>query len=332
MNNDFKKSSYLLTVILFLIGIVALVGVSAAKFFSFDELVVSVSQIVSLVSFFAIFISCIYSKSKYNTACIRFADYILSVHRKEDERKAADAERVKEIQNIRQAAEHDREKAVAAALQQGRSEGAQSAGAMPVSQRVPVQSQTQAHPQSQTQAPAPQPQYPVQQPFQAGQPYPVQQSYQIPQRVPQIPVVSQGMAAPQNSVMPQQNPMMSQPVQMPAARQTAPVSAPAPQRMPEAPAGFRERREPSVAPNEEMLYNEYGEPVMIRRRVRKTADSAEGEMLYDGNGNPVVRRTQGLWEPLEQRHEIVLKVETAPGVSVSQSGRFNPNDRQDNGQ
>ena len=127
VNNDFKKSSYLLTILFFFIGIIALVGVSAAKYFSFDELVVTVSQIVSLIAFFAMFINCVYSKSKYNSACIRFADYILTNRRKEAERRTADAERMKEMQNIRAAAEREREKAVAAALQQGRSEGAQSA-------------------------------------------------------------------------------------------------------------------------------------------------------------------------------------------------------------
>ena len=47
VNNDFKKSSYWLTIIFFLIGIAALVCVSAAKYFQFDELVVTVGQIVS---------------------------------------------------------------------------------------------------------------------------------------------------------------------------------------------------------------------------------------------------------------------------------------------
>ena len=90
MNNDFKKSSYWLTIIFFLIGIAALVCVSAAKYFQFDELVVTVGQIVSLLAFFVMFINCIYSKSKYNSACIRFADYILTNRKKEAERKMFD--------------------------------------------------------------------------------------------------------------------------------------------------------------------------------------------------------------------------------------------------
>ena len=117
MNNDFKKSSYLLTTVFFLIGIAALVCVSAAKYFKFDELVVTVGQIVSLVAFFVMFINCIYSKSKYNNACIRFADYILTNRRKEAERKAADVERMKEMQNIRESAERDSKKAIEAALE-----------------------------------------------------------------------------------------------------------------------------------------------------------------------------------------------------------------------
>lgn len=286
MNNDFKKSSYLLTIIFFLVGIAALVGVSAAKYFQFDELVVSVSQIISLLAFFAMFINCIYSKSKYNSACIRFADYILTNRRKEAERRSADAERMQEMQNIRAAAERDREKAVAAALQQGRSEGAQSAGAMAAEQRAV--------------------------PFPMPQPKP----FPMPQSMPAQP----NMPAPVQPAAPTQQTMPVTP-QQPVP---APVQQPAPaqqQRMPEPQRAVPARREPVEQPNEEVLYNEYGEPVMMRRRVRKTPYSPDGEMLYDSNGNPVIRRNQGLWEPLEQRHEIVFKFETSPGVTVSQSDR-----------
>ena len=236
MNNDFKKSSYFLTIIFFFVGIAALVSISAAKYFAFDDMVVAISQITALAAFFLMFINCNYTKSRYNSACIRFAEYILNNRRKEADRKAADAERAKEIENIRASADREREKAVAAALQQGRSEGARSAEMMA---RQNMQSMQSMYPQ-------------------------------------------QGIPAP---------------------RQIQRQSAPSP-----------------VAGSEEVLYNEYGEPIMIRRRVRKTADSPDGEMLYDGQGNPVIRRNQGLWEPLEQRHEIVVKVEAAPGVSVSQSG------------
>lgn len=282
MNNDFKKSSYLLTILFFFIGIIALVGVSAAKYFSFDELVVTVSQIVSLIAFFAMFINCVYSKSKYNSACIRFADYILTNRRKEAERRTADAERMKEMQNIRAAAEREREKAVAAALQQGRSEGAQSA--------VDLQMQRQNAPVRQ------------------------------PAAMPQTASTAQPFPAPQVAAS------TAQPFPVPQ-QQTAPVQ----QRLPEQPRSIPEQRDIDIQPNEEVLYNEYGEPVMMRRRVRK-AHSPDGELLYDSQGNPVIRRNQGLWEPIEQRHEFVFKFETSPGVTVSQPDRSNPSERREGDQ
>ena len=159
-NNDFKKSSYLLTIIFFFVGIIALVSVSAAKYFAFDDLVVAISQIAALVSFFIMFINCIYTKSRYNSACLRFAEYILNNRRKESERKAADAERAKEIENIRAAAERDREKAVAAALEQGRNEGAVQDASVP--QQNTVISQP-GMPVQQQRMPYPQPGIPVQQ-------------------------------------------------------------------------------------------------------------------------------------------------------------------------
>ena len=284
MNNDFKKSSYILTILFFLIGIAALVCVSAAKYFQFDELVVTVAQIVSLVAFFVMFINCVYAKSKYNTACLRFADYILTNRRKEAERRAADAERLKEMQSIREASEHDREREVEAALQQGRNEGRQLAGEMSAAgQQAPYQ--------------------PTAPSFSAQQPVPVQR---MPMPVP---------------------PSAPYPAPYPA-----PYSAPSQQRQPEPQRTPSFQREPDVRPNEEVLYNEYGEPVMMRRRVRKTPSSPDGELLYDGNGNPVIRRNQGLWEPLEQRHEIVFKFETAPGMTVSQQGRPENYDRREGDQ
>ena len=285
MNNDFKKASYLLTIVFFLLGITALVSVSAAKYFEFDELVVTVSQITSLLSFFIMFINCIYSKSKYNSACIRFADYILTNRRKEEERKAADAERMKELHSIREAAEHDRDKAIEAARQQGRSEGAQSAKEI-AAVRQPA---------------------PMQQPVPAAQPYPM-----YPTNAMQ----------PQRAAMPQQSVPMQQPApiqqRMPVQQ---PMQPPVQQRTPAPQRNFPAQREPAERSSEEVLYNEYGEPVMMRRRVRKTPSSPDGEMLYDSNGNPVIRRNQGLWEPLEQRHEFVFKFETAPGMSMTQQGR-----------
>ena len=294
MNNDFKKASYLLTIVFFLLGITALVSVSAAKYFEFDELVVTVSQITSLLSFFIMFINCIYSKSKYNSACIRFADYILTNRRKEEERKAADAERMKELHSIREAAEHDRDKAIEAARQQGRSEGAQSAKEI-AAVRQPA---------------------PMQQPVPAAQPYPM-----YPTNAMQ----------PQRAAMPQQSVPMQQPApiqqRMPVQQ---PMQPPVQQRTPAPQRNFPAQREPAERSNEEVLYNEYGEPVMMRRRVRKTPSSPDGEMLYDSQGNPVIRRNQGLWEPLEQRHEIVFKFETSPGVTVSQPERNTQQNRSDN--
>lgn len=306
MNNDFKKSSYILTILLFFIGIVALVAASAAKYFSFDELVVTVSQIVSLLSFFVIFINCIHAKSKYNTACIRFADYILTNRRKEAERKTADEERAQEMQNIMSAAGHDREKAVEAALRQGRSEGAQSAAQQPDPAQ---QGGIFGQPVINGQAPANRQQMPVAQPQQVRQPIPAAQPVPV-----QMPV----QAMPNMRAMPMPMPIPQQGMVMPPQYMAAP-QPPMQQR------NYRDDRDAVNAGNEEMLYNEYGEPVMVRRRVRKTSSSPDGELLYDGQGNPVIRRNQGLWEPLEQRHEIVLKVETAPGVSVSQPSRFTPN-------
>ena len=276
MNNDFKKSSYILTILFFLIGIAALVCVSASKYFQFDELVVTVAQIVSLLAFFVMFINSVYAKSKYNSACIRFADYILTNRRKEAERKTLDAERMKEMQNIREAAEHERVKAVEAALQQKRSEEAQTA----------------ARPQT---------------PYQ--QPVPMLQTVPMPQPIPM-----------------QQRMPMPQPIPAP---QSVQQRVPAPQPMPQA---VPVQREADLRPNEEMLYNEYGEPVMMRRRVRKTPSSPDGELLYDSNGNPVIRRNQGLWEPLEQRHEFVFKFETAPGMTMSRQSRQSDNEEQDGGQ
>ncbi len=303
MNNDFKKSSYLLTFLFFFIGVIALVGVSAAKYFTFDELVVTVCQIVSLLSFFIMFINCVYSKSKYNSACIRFADYLIANRRKEAERRAADNERMKEMQNIRAAAEKDREKAVAAALQQGRSEGAQSAGFT----QTPRQAAPAPAPVQQNAMPMPQ-QMPVQ-----------QNAMPMPQQMPQAHVQPPAPVQTQNRMPVAPVAPVAQPV-APVAPVAQPVAQPVPQRIPQ-PAVQKvisENREPVGMPNEEVLYNEYGEPVMVRRRVRKSAFSPDGEMLYDSHGNPVIRRNQGLWEPLEQRHEIVVKVETAPGMTVSQ--------------
>ena len=149
-----------------------------------------------------------------------------------------------------------------------------------------------------------------------------QQNVPYPQQVavptPRMPYPQPGMPM-QRTPYPQPEAPAQQRVSYPQQ-----AAVPAPQQARQTPAP----RQSLIAPdNEEVLYNEYGEPVMVRRRVRKTSGSPDGELLYDGSGNPVIRRNQGLWEPLEQRHEIVVKVETSPGVTVSQPAGQTGSDR-----
>ena len=150
------------------------------------------------------------------------------------------------------------------------------------------------------------------------------------QQAPYLPTAPSFSA--QQPVPVQRMPMPVPPSAPYPAPYPAPYSAPSQQRQPEPQRTPSSQREPDVRPNEEVLYNEYGEPVMMRRRVRKTPSSPDGELLYDGNGNPVIRRNQGLWEPLEQRHEIVFKFETAPGMTVSQQGKPENYDRREGNQ
>ena len=192
-----------------------------------------------MITAMLLLVMCVSAKSTYNQVCSRFAEYIVNNRKKDSDKRTNDADRIKEIQNIKAAAAQEKERAVAAALEQGRSEGAKAA--------------MEGH-------------------------YPSAQPYQAAQAVPQ--------SAPASS--------QAQPQAMPVYGQS-PVMQP---------------------PAEEMLYNEYGEPVMVRRRVRRTQVAAEGEMLYDGMGNPVIRRNQGLWEPIEPRREIVVKLETAPNTTA----------------
>jgi hypothetical protein len=151
------------------------------------------------------------AKSTYNSACVKFAEYILSNKKKEAEHKSVEAERLKEIQNMKTAAAYERDNAVAAALEQGRSEGAQAVAAHF------AQQQSVQHRSAQPQPPS----------------EPHVETY-----------ASTNQAYWQN-----------------------------------------------IAPNEEVLYNQYGEPVMIRRRVKKQC-SQGGETLYDRYGNPVMRRAE----------------------------------------
>lgn len=187
MNNDFKKAGYFAAFAIFIIGALALVASVAANYFAYDETVVAAGQFVSLLALLGLLIVCVSSKRNYNKACVKFAEYILSNRKKDAERKAKDAERAKEIQNMQAAAVQERESAVAAALEQGRSEGAaQTARAMQAS----------------------------------GQSAYIQQ----------------------------------------------------------------------VSPADEILYNEYGEPVLIRRRVRKQRPVSGEAVLYDKFGKPVAQQ------------------------------------------
>lgn len=247
MNKEFKKAQFMPVIVVFLLGIMALVAVSVASYFSFDEVVVMIGEIVALLAFLGLLIMCVSSKSTYNQVCSRFAEYIVNNRKKDSDKRTNDAERIKEIQNMKAAAAQEKERAVAAALEQGRSEGAKAALEGGYLSAQPYQTAPASVPtQGQAVSPATQP---------------------VPQVQPQtVPVYGQG------TVMP--------------------------------PAG------------EEMLYNQYGEPVMVRRRVRRTQVPAEGEMLYDGMGNPVMRRNQGLWESLEPHREIIVKLETAPNTTA----------------
>lgn len=186
MNKDFKKAGYFGAFAIFIIGVLALIFSAAASYFAYDVMVVVVGQFVSLIAFLWLLVICIVSKQDYNRACVRFAEYILSSRKKDAERKAQDAKRAKEIQNMQAAAAQELENAVAAALEQGRNEGAaQTARAIQVS----------------------------------GQSAYIQQ----------------------------------------------------------------------VSPADEILYNEYGEPVLIRRRVRKQQPVSGEAVLYDRFGMPAAK-------------------------------------------
>ena len=199
MNNDFKKAGYFSAIAIFIIGVAALVISTAASYFAYDAAIILVGQFVSLIAFLGLLIIGVVSKHKYNSACVRFAEYILNNRKKEAERDAFDAERAKEIQNMQTAAAQERENAVAAALEQGRSEGAAQVKA-------------------------------------------------------------------------------AQPAQVPP--QYAPRMVPAP--VEPYPAYVQQ-----ISPSDEVLYNEYGEPVMIRRRVKKQRAAKNADMQYDRFGKPV---------------------------------------------
>ena len=198
MNNDFKKAGYFSAIAIFIIGIAALVISTAASYFAYDAAIILVGQFVSLLSFLGLLIIGVLSKHKYNSACVRFAEYILKIRKKDAERDAFDAQRAKEIQNLQTAAAQERENAVAAALELGRSEGAAKA-------------------------------------VQAAQVNP------IPQFKPRM---------------------------MPAPVEPYPSYV------------------QQISPSDEVLYNEYGEPVMIRRRVKKQRTAQNANVPYDRFGTP----------------------------------------------
>lgn len=215
MKNDFKKAGYFAAVVIFIIGVMALVVSTAANYFAYDDTVVLVGELVSLLALMGLLIICVTSKGNYNRACVKFAEYILSNRKKEAEQKSIEAERLKEIQNMKSAAAQERENAVSAALEQGRSEGAQAAAAHFAQQQVNA---------------------------------PSANTYQS--------------------------------VYQPYAQ--------------------------NIAPNEEVLYNEYGEPVMIRRRVRRQRQQS-GDVLYDRYGTPILRRAEPVTEiPAAPAHNPVL--------------------------
>lgn len=227
MKKDFKKAGYWLAILVFFLGIAALLISSIVNYFAYDEIVVITGQIVSFIAFILLMVICVFAKKDYNYVCTKFADYILGNRRKEAEHQATEAEHLKQIQNMKSAADHEREDAIAAAFEQGRNEGAHAA-------LQSVANRPQQNPQS------------------------------ISQPAPQI----------QPPVMPQPQPRSAPTYMQP------------------------------IMPNDEILYNEYGEPVMIRRRVRKTREHYDGDVLYDRYGNPVARRAQNLWEIGGQKIQV----------------------------
>lgn len=215
MRKDFKKAGYFLTILIFLLGMGALIISTAANFFDYNKTVVMVGQGVSLLALIMLVFTGISAKRSYNYVCTKFADYIIGSRQKEAEQQQDAAQRVKEIQAMKAAAEREQKNAVAAALEQGRTEGMQSA--------------LQNAAEYAAAAPAAQasPSFAAPQPRMAAQP-----SYAAPQ--------------PANGY------------QMEA-----------------------------IMPNDEVLYNEYGEPVMIRRRVRRRREPYVPNAYYGGGAAAV---------------------------------------------
>lgn len=231
MKKDFKRAGYLLTVLIFLLGIGALVVSAAAHYFSYSDSVVIIGEFVTFVALIVLVMMCIFAKSNYNYVCTRFADYIIESREKESQFQENEAQHLKQIETMRTSAQRERDTAVAAALEQGRREGAVSAPQTADSNEA--------------------------------------DAYAAPSQPVSIPSAA-----------------VSQPV---APSATPPVySAAAPRTAAQRPVGGY------VMPltlGDEILYNEYGEPVMIRRRVRRVRE-AVGDMYYDRGGNSVARTAE----------------------------------------
>ncbi len=231
MKKDFKRAGYLLTVLIFLLGIGALVVSAAAHYFSYSDSVVIIGEFVTFVALIVLVMMCIFAKSNYNYVCTRFADYIIESREKESQFQENEAQHLKQIETMRTSAQRERDTAVAAALEQGRREGAVSAPQTADSNEA--------------------------------------DAYAAPSQPVSIPSAA-----------------VSQPV---APSATPPVySAAAPRTAAQRPVGGY------VMPltlGDEILYNEYGEPVMIRRRVRRVREAA-GDMYYDRGGNSVARTAE----------------------------------------
>lgn len=252
MRKDFKKAGYLLTVFVFLLGIGALVVSSVANYFSYNDSVVVIGELISFVALIVLVAMCVFAKSNYNYVCTRFADYIIASREKQTQFQENEAEHIKQIETMRSAAQKERETAVAAALEQGRNEGAHAA--LDAAGSVPQSASAQS---TSAQGATVQPQ----------QAYPAQS-------------IRQGQ------------PVMPQPRPMGAYMQP-------------------------ITPNDEILYNEYGEPVMIRRRVRRTRETAGSELLYDRYGNPVTRNATNPWETGTSQP---VASQTSPAPSVQEAG------------
>ena len=225
MRKDFKKAGYFLTILIFLLGMGALVISTAATFFDYNKTVVMVGQGVSLLALIMLVFTGISAKRSYNYVCTKFADYIIGSRQKEAEQQQDAAQRVKEIQAMKAAAERERKNAVAAALEQGRTEGMQSA-LQNTAEYAPAAS---AAPAEYAAAPAAQ--------------------------------ASPSFAAPQPRMMPQPSYAAPQPAN-----------------------GYQVE---AIMPNDEVLYNEYGEPVMIRRRVRRRREPYVPNAYYGGGAAAV---------------------------------------------